>query len=62
MLKKELAIRAVFQPNKASLSVIGFKADEVLRTKIKERFKCEEVLPYSCFTVVKISIMCIGFF
>ncbi|CAI8619740.1 unnamed protein product [Vicia faba] len=42
MLKKELAIRAVFQPNKASLSVIGFKADEVLRTKIKERFKCEE--------------------
>ncbi|CAI8608107.1 unnamed protein product [Vicia faba] len=42
MLKKELAIRAVFQPNKASLSVIEFKADEVLRTKIKERFKCEE--------------------
>ncbi|CAI8590568.1 unnamed protein product [Vicia faba] len=42
MLKKELAIRAVFQPNKASLSVIGFKADEVLRTKIKEMFKCEE--------------------
>ncbi|CAI8614503.1 unnamed protein product [Vicia faba] len=42
MLKKKLAIRAVFQPNKASLSVIGFKADEVLRTKIKQRFKCEE--------------------
>ncbi|CAI8586778.1 unnamed protein product [Vicia faba] len=35
-------MRAVFQLNKASLSVIGFKADEVLRTKTKERFKCEE--------------------
>ena len=62
MLKKELAIRAVFQPNKASLSVIGFKADEVLRTRIKERFKCEEVLLYCCFTDVKIITMCIAFF
>jgi hypothetical protein len=62
MLKNELDIRAVFQPNKASLSVIGFKADEDLRKKIKDSFKCEEVLMYCCFTEVKIITMCIAFF
>ncbi|XP_058774975.1 uncharacterized protein LOC131649231 [Vicia villosa] len=42
ILKKELAIRAVYQPKNGRLSVIGFKTDEDVRNKIKESFKFEE--------------------
>ncbi|XP_058772245.1 uncharacterized protein LOC131646112 [Vicia villosa] len=42
ILKKELAIRAVFQSKNGRLSVIGFKDDEDSRTKIKDSFKFEE--------------------
>ncbi|XP_058767361.1 uncharacterized protein LOC131641053 [Vicia villosa] len=42
ILKKELAIRAVYQPKNGRLSVIGFKTDEDVRNKIKEIFKFEE--------------------
>ncbi|CAI8597213.1 unnamed protein product [Vicia faba] len=43
LLKKELAIRAVFQPKFGRLSVIGFKDDEETRKKIRDNFKSEEV-------------------
>ncbi|XP_058722223.1 uncharacterized protein LOC131594145 [Vicia villosa] len=42
ILKKELAIRAVFQPNKGRLSVISFKTDEDIRKKIRASFSSEE--------------------
>ncbi|KAI5424715.1 hypothetical protein KIW84_030776 [Lathyrus oleraceus] len=42
MLKKELAIRAVFQPKFNRLSVISFKDDEDSRKKVKDTFKSHE--------------------
>ncbi|CAI8593620.1 unnamed protein product [Vicia faba] len=42
ILQKELAIRAVFQPNKARLYVVSFKDDEYTRQKIKDSFRSEE--------------------
>ncbi|XP_058746432.1 uncharacterized protein LOC131619340 [Vicia villosa] len=42
ILKKEFAIRAVFLPNKAHLSVIAFKCDEDIRKRIRDSFKTEE--------------------
>ncbi|XP_058775559.1 uncharacterized protein LOC131649821 [Vicia villosa] len=42
ILKKELAIRAVYQPKNGRLSVVGFKTDKDVRNKIKESFKFEE--------------------
>lgn len=43
ILKKELAIRAVFQPKYGRLSVIGFRDDDEARRKIQGNFKTEEV-------------------
>ncbi|KAI5411877.1 hypothetical protein KIW84_056806 [Lathyrus oleraceus] len=45
MLKKELAIRAVFQPKFNRLSVISFKDDEDSRKKVKDTFKSHEDVP-----------------
>ncbi|XP_058726769.1 uncharacterized protein LOC131598157 [Vicia villosa] len=43
ILKKEYAIRAIFQPKNSRLSVMGFKTDEDFRKKkIKDSFKGEE--------------------
>ncbi|KAI5411958.1 hypothetical protein KIW84_056865 [Lathyrus oleraceus] len=42
MLKKELAIRAVFQPKFNRLSVISFEDDEDSRKKVKDTFKSHE--------------------
>ncbi|KAI5386842.1 hypothetical protein KIW84_073111 [Lathyrus oleraceus] len=42
MLKKELAIRVVFQPKFNRLSVISFKDDEDSRKKVKDTFKSHE--------------------
>ncbi|XP_058751685.1 uncharacterized protein LOC131624788 [Vicia villosa] len=42
ILKKELAIRAVYQPTNSRLSVVGFKTDKDTRQKIRECFKSEE--------------------
>ncbi|CAI8599856.1 unnamed protein product [Vicia faba] len=42
ILKQELAIRAVFQPNKGRLSVISFKIDEDFRKRVRGSFNSEE--------------------
>ncbi|XP_058776864.1 uncharacterized protein LOC131651213 [Vicia villosa] len=42
ILKRELAIRAVFQPKNGRLSVIGFRDDPETRNKVKDNFRAEE--------------------
>ncbi|XP_058783514.1 uncharacterized protein LOC131658209 [Vicia villosa] len=42
ILKRELAIRAVFQPKNGRLSVIGFRDDPETRSRVKENFRAEE--------------------
>ncbi|CAI8619545.1 unnamed protein product [Vicia faba] len=42
ILKQELAIMAVFQPNKSRLSVISFKVDEDFRKRVRGSFSSEE--------------------
>ncbi|XP_058764028.1 uncharacterized protein LOC131637462 [Vicia villosa] len=42
ILKRELAIRAVFQPKNGRLSVIGFRDDPETRSGVKENFRAEE--------------------
>ncbi|XP_058783616.1 uncharacterized protein LOC131658326 [Vicia villosa] len=44
ILKRELAIRAVFQPKNGRLSVIGFRDDQETRNRVKENFRAEEVM------------------
>ncbi|XP_058726419.1 uncharacterized protein LOC131597760 [Vicia villosa] len=42
ILKRELAIRAVFQPKNGRLSVIGFRDDQETRNRVKDSFRAEE--------------------
>ncbi|CAI8595305.1 unnamed protein product [Vicia faba] len=42
ILKQELAIRAVFQPNKGKISVISFKIEEDFRKRVRGSFSSEE--------------------
>ncbi|CAI8604822.1 unnamed protein product [Vicia faba] len=51
ILKKELAIRPVFQPKYGRLSVIGFKDDEDSRKKIRDCFKPDEIIFMDFFVV-----------
>ena len=44
ILKQELAIRVVFQPNKGRLSVISCKIDEDFRKRVRGSFISEEVM------------------
>ncbi|XP_050883299.1 uncharacterized protein LOC127086562 [Lathyrus oleraceus] len=59
MLKKELAIRVVFQPKFNRLSVISFKDDEDSRKKVKDTFKSHEVCINILLANVSISLICI---
>ncbi|XP_058733725.1 uncharacterized protein LOC131605380 [Vicia villosa] len=42
ILKRELAIRAVFQSKNGRLSVIGFRVDTETRNRVKDNFRAEE--------------------
>ncbi|XP_058741691.1 uncharacterized protein LOC131614080 [Vicia villosa] len=50
ILKRELAIRAVFQPKNGRLSVIGFRDDPETRSRVKENFRVEEILTNCYFS------------
>ncbi|XP_058767907.1 uncharacterized protein LOC131641620 [Vicia villosa] len=51
ILKRELAIRAVFQPKNGRLSVIGFRDDPETRSIVKENFRAEE--PTSVLRIIE---------